>query len=165
MKPDAGADEPEALRLDSYLPYRLSVASNAVSGLIARAYEDRFALTIPQWRLLCVLAEDGGLSPVQIVARTVMDKVTVSRAAQGLIKRRLIGRSQNKSDGRSHVLALTPAGRSLHGEIAPLALAYEAALIAGLAPEEVILLKRLLGRLQGAAGQLSGESPPPAGLG
>ena len=162
MSADAGG---ESLVLDSYLPYRLSVASNAVSGLIARAYEDRFALSIPQWRLICVLAEDGGLSQVQIVARTVMDKVTVSRAAQGLVKRRLIGRSQNKSDGRSHVLALTPAGRSLHAEIAPLALAYEAALIAGLAPEEVTLLKRLLARLQAAAGQLSGEGSPPSGLG
>lgn len=167
MSPDSGepVSEQEELQLDSYLPYRLSVASNAVSGLIARAYEDRFGLSIPQWRLICVLAEDGGLTPVQIVARTVMDKVTVSRAAQALVKRRLVGRSQNKSDGRSHVLALTPAGRGLYGEIAPLALAYEAALIAGLAPEEVSLLKRLLGRLQAAAGQLSGEASPPAGLG
>lgn len=156
------ADSGEAgLQLDRYLPYRLSVASNAVSGLIARAYEDRFGLTIPQWRLLCVLAEDGAVTQVQIVARTVMDKVTVSRAAQGLVRRRLVGRSQNEADGRSHVLALTPEGRRLHAEIAPLALAYEAALIAGLAPEEVNLLKRLLGRLQTAAGQLAGEAPPP----
>jgi DNA-binding MarR family transcriptional regulator len=146
------------LQLDGYLPYRLSVASNAVSSLIARAYEDRFGLSIPQWRLICVLAEDGSLSQVQIVARTVMDKVTVSRAAQGLVKRRLIGRSQNQSDGRSHVLALTAEGRGLYAEIAPLALAYEAALIAGLAPDEVKLLKRLLGRLQSAAGQLAGET-------
>lgn len=149
------------LKLDAYLPYRLSVASNAVSGLIARAYEDRFGLTVPQWRVICVLAEDGGLTQVQVVARTVMDKVTVSRAAQGLVKRRLIGRSQNKSDGRSHMLALTAEGRRLHAEIAPLALAYEAALIAGLSPEDVTLLKRLLGRLQAAAGQLSGEGEPP----
>ncbi len=159
----SAADEAE-LRLDAYLPYRLSVASNAVSGLIARAYEDRFGLTVPQWRVLCVLAEDGRLSQVQIVARTVMDKVTVSRAAQGLVKRRLVGRSQNKADGRSHVLALTAEGRSLHSEIAPLALAYEAALIAGLAPEEVTLLKRLLTRLQSAAGQLAGEAPPSPSL-
>ena len=155
------SDASEAgLQLDGYLPYRLSVASNAVSGLIARAYEDRFGLSVPQWRLLCVLAEDGGLTQVQIVARTVMDKVTVSRAAQGLVKRRLVTRSQNTADGRSHVLALTAEGRGLYGEIAPLALAYEAALIAGLAPEDVTLLKRLLGRLQAAAGQLSGESAP-----
>lgn len=148
------------LELDQYLPYRLSVASNAVSGLIARAYEDRFGLTIPQWRLLCVLAEDGGLTQVQIVARTVMDKVTVSRAAQGLAKRRLVGRSENATDGRSHVLSLTPEGRALHAEITPLALAYEAALIEGLSPQEVTLLKRLLDRVQAAAGQLSGEAGP-----
>jgi DNA-binding MarR family transcriptional regulator len=51
------------------------------------------------------------------------------------------------------MLTLTAAGRSLYAEIAPLALAYEATLIAGLAPEEVELLKRLLARLQAAAGQ------------
>ncbi|HVI32601.1 MarR family transcriptional regulator [Phenylobacterium sp.] len=160
---DAAAKEENGtgLRLDAYLPYRLSVASNAVSGLIARAYQDRFGLTIPQWRLLCVLAEDGGLTQGQIVARTVMDKVTVSRAAQGLVKRRLVGRTDHADDGRSHVLALTPEGVSLFDEIAPLALAYEAALISGLAPDEVALLKRLLSRLQAVAGQLAGEAEPP----
>lgn len=144
------------LELDAYLPYRLSVASNAVSGLIARAYEDRFGLTIPQWRLICVLAEDGAKTQRAIVRRTGMDKVTVSRAARGLAARRLIGRTQNETDGRSHVLALTREGLRLHAEIAPLALAYEAALIAGLAPAEVAQLKRLLLRLQAAADALSG---------
>jgi DNA-binding MarR family transcriptional regulator len=145
------------LKLDAYLPYRLSVASNAVSGLIARAYQDRFGLSVPQWRLICVLAEDGGLTQGQIVARTVMDKVTVSRAAQGLLNRHLVSRSDHHADGRSHVLALTVQGEGLYAEIAPLALAYEAALIAGLSPNEVELLKRLLARLQAAAGQLGGE--------
>ena len=154
-----------SFELDAYLPYRLSVASNAVSGLIARAYQDRFGLTIPQWRLLCVLAEDGALTQAQIVARTVMDKVTVSRAAQGLLGRRLVGRTDHKADGRSHLLALTAEGRRLQAEIAPLALAYEAALIAGLAPGEVATLKRLLSRLQSAAGRLAGEDAPVLDLG
>jgi len=155
------ADSGQAgLKLDAYLPYRLSVASNAVSGLIARAYQDRFGLTVPQWRLICVLAEDGGLTQGQLVARTVMDKVTVSRAAQGLLRRHLVDRSEHQADGRSHVLTLTQEGASLYAEIAPLALAYEAALIAGLAPDEVALLKRLLARLQSAAGQLAGDARP-----
>jgi len=166
MKPPREREpgQQDELRLDAYLPYRLSVASNAVSGLIARSYQDRFGLTVPQWRLICVLAEDGGLTQGQIVARTVMDKVTVSRAAQGLLKRRLVTRSDHHADGRSHVLALTSEGASLHAEIAPLALAYEAALIAGLSPHEVALLKRLLIRLQAAAGQLAGDGDPPGGL-
>ncbi len=160
MKPAADSDGPHdgELKLDAYLPYRLSVASNAVSGLIARAYQDRFGLTVPQWRLICVLAEDGGLTQGQLVARTVMDKVTVSRSAQGLLNRHLVTRSDHHADGRSHVLTLTAEGSSLYAEISPLALAYEAALISGLSPEEVSLLKRLLMRLQTSAGQLTGDA-------
>lgn len=153
--------EGAGLKLDGYLPYRLSAASNAVSSLIARAYQDRFGLTIPQWRLVCVLAEDDRATPARIVARTVMDKVTVSRAAQGLLKRRLVARAEHEADGRSHTLSLTDAGQSLYAEIAPLALAYEAALLSGLSPEEAAQLRRLLARLQAAAGQLAGEAQPP----
>lgn len=149
------------LELDAYLPYRLSVASNAVSSLIARAYQHRFGLNVPQWRLICVLMEDGELTQGQIVTRTVMDKVTVSRAAQGLLRRGLISRAEHHADGRSHVLSLTAEGRGLHAQIAPLALAYEAALLTGLAPDEVALMRRLLQRLQGAATALAGEGEPP----
>ncbi|MDB5431663.1 MAG: MarR family transcriptional regulator [Caulobacter sp.] len=146
----------ESLVLDDYLPYRLSVASNAVSKLIARAYEDRFGLSIPQWRLMAVLAEQP-LTQQAIVTRTAMDKVTVSRAARGLAMRHLVGRTAHADDGRSHHLALTLEGQRLHTEIAPLALAYEAALLSGLAPADVALMKRLLLRLEAAAARLSGE--------
>jgi hypothetical protein len=47
----------EALSLADYVPYRLVTAAAAVSRLIARAYEDRFGLTIPQWRLMSVRAD------------------------------------------------------------------------------------------------------------
>lgn len=159
------ADDGEpGLKLEAYLPYRLAVAADAVSGLIARAYQHRFGLTIPQWRVVCVLADEGRMTQGQIVSRTFMDKVTVSRAAQGLVTRGLVERSENQADGRSHVLTLSLEGRRLFAEVAPLALAYEAALIAGLSPAEVDLLRRLLGRLQGAAAALAGESePPPVG--
>ena len=150
------ACNPEGLILDEYLPYRLSISSNAVSRLISRAYEDRFGLTIPQWRLMAVLAEEP-MTQQAIVARTAMDKVTVSRAAQGLVTRHLVGRAAHEVDGRSHILALTEQGHALHAQIAPLALAYEAALLSGLTPVEVAMLKRLLMRLETAAGQLSGE--------
>jgi DNA-binding MarR family transcriptional regulator len=148
-----------ALRLDSYLPYRLSVASNAVSRLIARAYEDRFGLTIPQWRLIAVLAEDGPLTQQAIGARTVMDKVTVSRATQGLVKRRLVERAPHDADGRSHHLALSKAGERLYSEISPVALEYEARLLQQFDPAAVAELKRVLLLLESAAEVLSGSEP------
>ena len=102
----------EALSLADYVPYRLVTAAAAVTRLIARAYEDRFGLTIPQWRLMSVLAE-GGLTPHAAVARTAMDKVRVSRAAQDLVERRLVNRTTVRADRRSHRLELTAAGRPL----------------------------------------------------
>lgn len=143
------------LRLDSFLPFRLSVASNAVSRTIARVYEARFGLKVPEWRLVAVLADAGGLTQQAIVERTVMDKVTVSRAAQGLLKRHLVSRTAHHADGRSHTLALSSQGERLYAEIAPMALAYEQALIAGLSSGEVEGLKRLLSRLQASASSLA----------
>ena len=57
----------ERLRLQDFLPYRLSVAANAVSRLIARAYERQFGLKNPQWRLLAVLAEEGATDAANAV--------------------------------------------------------------------------------------------------
>ncbi len=146
------------LRLDDYLPYRLSVASNEVSRLIARAYEDRFGLTIPQWRVICVLAEDGPSTPQAIVARTATDKVVVSRAAQALTTRRLVRRIPSAEDRRSHHLELTETGTDLHSDVAPLAIAYEQKVIAGLDPAEIESLKRLLRTMEGAAARLAADS-------
>jgi DNA-binding MarR family transcriptional regulator len=143
------------LRLQDYLPYRLSVAANAVSNLIARAYEDRFDLKIPQWRLIAVLADEGPLTPQVLCERTVMDKVTVTRAAQGLLERSLIKREPNSSDGRSHRLLLTASGERLHDQVAPLALEYETQLLAGIDQREIKMLERQLRRLEQVAGELS----------
>ena len=144
-----------SLRLDDYLPYRLSVAANAVSRLVARAYESRFGLTVPQWRLMAVLGETAPLTPQNLCGRTVMDKVTVMRAARVLLQRKLVRRLPNAQDGRSHRLVLTAAGRRMYAQIAPLALAHEARLIRGLARKEVAQLERCLRRLQGAASGLT----------
>ena len=44
------------LRLDAFLPYRLSFTSNLVSDTIARTYAALFDLSIPEWRVVAVVA-------------------------------------------------------------------------------------------------------------
>jgi DNA-binding MarR family transcriptional regulator len=139
------------LRLQDYLPYRLSVAANAVSRLIARAYENQFGLKNPQWRVLAVLADEGPLTQQALCGRTIMDKVTVMRAAQGLLRRRLVKRLPNAADGRSHRLMMTAAGKRLYDRIVPLALAYEVQLLAGIGRRDVARFEQLLRRLEQAA--------------
>jgi len=149
---------PAGLALDSHLPYRLLTATNAVCRLIGRSYEDRFGLTSPQWRVMCVLAEEGRANLEVVAQRLIMDRPAVVRAAGGLLRRRLAERCDEDGGGRGAKLALTLEGARLHGEVAALALAYEAAMIAGLAPDEVQQLKRLLARVQTAALGLAGEA-------
>jgi DNA-binding MarR family transcriptional regulator len=100
---------------------------------------------------MAVLGEDGPMTPQALVTRTIMDKVTVSRAAATLHERKLVEREPNAADGRSHRVGLTGSGSVLYAEIAPLALAYEARLLEAFTPSERETAKSLLRRLQVAA--------------
>lgn len=150
--PDQPTDgpRPAKLKLAEFLPYRLSVASNAVSERIARTYQARFGLKVPEWRVIAVVAEAGEATQAGLVAATGMDKMTVSRAVSALVARGLVGRAR-AADRRTLALRLTPAGEALHGEIAPLALAIEAELLSGLSPAERSQLMALLKRLEACA--------------
>jgi DNA-binding MarR family transcriptional regulator len=138
------------LRLSDFLPYRLSIASNAVSDRVASAYQARFGLKVPEWRVLAVVAEQGQATQAALVAATQMDKMTVSRAVTALVARGLLLRS-SAEDRRTLALRLTPAGEALHAEIAPMALSIERALLAGFSTAERDQLMALLKRLEACA--------------
>ena len=139
------------LNLDNFLPYRLSIASNALSERIATEYQNRFGLKIPEWRLMAVLGEGKSLTQRELVAATRMDKVTVNRAAKALADRQLIARLAHEADGRSHHLELTETGCSLYDAIVPAALASEARLESNLSPDERKVLLAILAKLTAAA--------------
>lgn len=141
----------DGLKLDNFLPYRLSIASNAVSDAVATAYRTLFGLRIPEWRLVAVLAEGGAMSQQALCGRTRMDKVTVSRAAIALADRGLIVRAANPDDQRSHLLTLSDAGRTLYAQVAPKAIELERRVFAGFSAEEVAQLRAMLERIEGAA--------------
>ena len=144
-------------RLADFLPYRISITSNAVSDLIAREYRTRFGLKIPEWRVMAVLGDVGEATQRELVAATRMDKVAVNRATKALGERALIQRAPNMRDGRSHHLALTLAGKALYGEIMPLALQMESQVLAVLDKDETALLSALLGKVLRRADALADE--------
>lgn len=146
------------LRLNGFVPYRLSIASNTVSDMIAGAYRALFGLTIPEWRLVTILAEHDGMTQQDLGELTRMDKVTVSRAAVGLVDRGLVSRAPNAHDKRSHLLSLTKDGWSLYGQVAPKALALEDAVLGGFDKAEVAQLMSMLERLEEAALKLAHEA-------
>ncbi len=154
---------PASGRLSDFLPYQLSVASNAVSALIAERYRKRFALKIPEWRVIAVLGDladaqgsgDPALTQRALTEATLMDKVAVNRACKVLEERGLLARAPNDADGRSHLLVLTDEGRAIHKEVMPLALETECELFAGLSEPDRKRLRAMLEQLRARAGQLA----------
>ena len=135
------------LVLERFLPYRLSVLGQLVSASVHDHFFEPSGLTIPQWRVMAVLGRFAPLSASEVCDRTLMDKVTVSRAVAALFERDLVERTTNNSDRRKTALRLTAEGRRLHTHIATLALGYEARLLKGLTPDERRTLDTLLDKL------------------
>ncbi|MFM5924966.1 MAG: MarR family winged helix-turn-helix transcriptional regulator [Novosphingobium sp.] len=145
---------PAQTRLTQFVPYMMSVTTNAVSDLIAGEYRSRYGLKIPEWRVMAVLGDSGARTQRELVQATRMDKVAVNRACKALEDRALITRSPNAADGRSHHLELTAAGTVMHGEIMPHALDMERRLLAPLSPDERSQFASLLRRIVESAEQL-----------
>ncbi len=138
------------LKLADFLPYRLSITSNAVSDRVAAVYQARFGLKVPEWRVLAVISERGRATQAALVDATQMDKMTVSRAATALVGRSLLARTR-AGDRRTLELSLTSQGAALHAEIAPLAIAIETELLASFTTAEREQLMALLKRLETCA--------------
>ncbi len=155
MRPDTIKQKREGLLvLEHFLPYRLSVLSNTVSGRIAKSYADQFQLTIPEWRVMAVLGRFPGLTAAEVTERTAMDKVQVSRAVARLKKTHRIEQRAVEGDRRSRHLFLTDEGQTVYAQIVPMARDHEQRFTATLNAAERAQLDRLLDKLATAASAL-----------
>ena len=143
------------IELESFLPYRLSVLANVTSTAIAAAYEERFGLTIPEWRVIAVLTRYPGLSAREVAQKTRMDAVAVSRAVNRLLRAGRVRRAVAPDDRRRSVLQVSAAGAAVYRDVAPLALEFERSLLESIAPADRDMLERVLGVLISRAEALS----------
>lgn len=149
-----------ALDLEHFLPYRLSVLSNRISQTIAQTYAERFNLVITEWRVIAVLGRHPGLSANGVAERTAMDKVAVSRTIAKLLERGLVQRDIHGDDRRRSVLELSEAGYAIYDDVAPLAQAWEQALLAHFSDEDRRQLDALLSKLGQGLERLTGQGLP-----
>lgn len=143
-----------ALRLEEFLPYRLWVLSSRLSRSLSRLYEERFDLSIPQWRVLAALGESPNLCADEICRITETDKVSVSRAVHSLLNQGRVERHRDGSDGRRARIRLTRRGKTVYRQLIPLALSLEDGLMHSLSTTEKRQLDRLLSKLIDLSGKV-----------
>lgn len=155
MSDDAAAGR--RLDLSQFVPYRLVVLARAMSEALGEAYAGE-GLTIPEWRVLAVVSQAPTIAARDVVARTPMDKMAVSRAVASLEGKGLIARSP-AADRRVSALKLSPQGRAVFGRVAAIALDYEQSLLGALGDRDRAFFFEILARLESAINSaLAGES-------
>ena len=140
--------------LAAFLPYRLSVVSNSLSADLARLYADRYGLSVPEWRVVAILGAFGRMTASEVVVRTAMDKVQVSRSVARLKEAGHLERQVDPEDRRRAHLSLTAAGQALYREVVPRAEARFERLLDGVSETDKALIDRAVGILEEVVGSM-----------
>lgn len=143
----AGADRERLL--DSLMPLSRVLVAIAVRT-VGRSGVD---LTMPQYRILVVLATRGPQRTVDLAAEQAVRPSTITRACDRLIRRGLVRRYHRPPDRRIAWLALTEAGRDLVGDVMRRRRAEFEKLVATVDAADVTLVTQVLDSLVRAAGE------------
>jgi DNA-binding MarR family transcriptional regulator len=145
------------LKLEEFLPYRLNVVASLVSQALSRIYAERYGIGVPEWRVLVTLGQYGMMTGKTIGVHSHMHKTKVSRAVALLEKRKLLARRVNRADLRESFLTLTPAGRAMYEDLAPIALQFTSRLSEAIEPSDRAAFERAVDRLTTRSTELAVE--------
>lgn len=131
---EAGTD----LTVDDFLTTVTDRTASALRRAITGQYVGRFELTIPEWRLLSVLAQVKEMTFPDLVMAAVVDKAQVSRTLRRMQDRGLVTLNKEGSNPRWQVILcrLTTDGMALYRQAMPAAQRAQAAMIRKLAPDD-----------------------------
>lgn len=149
------------LELEGFLPYRLNVLAETVSQSLAGIYRRRYAISVPEWRIMATLGQFGTMTAKDIGEHSHMHKTKVSRAVASLEHRDLLRRTANTRDMRESFLQLTEKGMDAYRKLVPEAHRFIEALIAPIDPAEKQVFNRVLKQLVQRATELSAELDGP----
>ena len=140
------ARHPSRLDLDDYLPYLVNRVGTIVAEQFAGEVLSAHGLSIAMWRVLAALAAQGSLRQIDLAGFTSIETSTLSRLVSRLVRAGLVTRGRSANSDREVAVKLSGKGDALVSRLIPLARQYEAAAIAGLSREELLVLKRCLRR-------------------
>jgi DNA-binding MarR family transcriptional regulator len=137
--------------LDRSVLFLTTAFANKLSKGASRRLKKVLGIGLMEWRVVCNLGAEPGLSAARMAEISGVDKSVVSRAVSELERQGLIMASPDQP-GRQTALRLTPAGQDLHDRGVLRADERELRLLDGFSAEErdrlIEFLKRLTGNLE-----------------
>jgi DNA-binding MarR family transcriptional regulator len=115
-------------------------------------------VTLPQYRVLVVLASRGPQRVASLAEALGVAPPTATRMCDRLVRKGLVRRRPSRADRREVHLALTPAGRALVDEVTRRRRAEIARLLERLDPADQSAIVELFGKLARAADETPEEA-------
>ena len=137
----------DVIRLNSFLPYRLTLLVHRLSLGIADLDVRRHALTMQEWKVMAIIADYGPIMPVEIRRHGTQDKSTISWAIKRLHHRGFLKRQPKVGDGRTFEVSLSEAGWQHYRAIAPKARRRNSDVMKRLSRAEIAALRRIVDKL------------------
>ncbi|MFN3521204.1 MAG: GNAT family N-acetyltransferase [Phenylobacterium sp.] len=110
------------------------------------------SFTLAEGRALYEIGHGEPLAPRVVAERAGLDPGYLSRILKRFEADDLIARDADPADGRSHLLRLTPKGRTMFGELQGRSNLAVGALLAPLAPKDRVRLTRAMEEVRGLLG-------------
>jgi len=144
-----------SLNVEDFLTFRITRLSNALRTGLTKRYLEEFELSLPEWRLLALIARFAPLRFSEVTSRSSMDKGQVSRTLREMAKKGLVKMKSIRTPGSRAAEALaapvmvsiTPKGKALYGAVLPVARRKQAEMLTTLTESERVALYSTLNKL------------------
>ena len=145
--------------VEDLLNYRLSRLLSSSGAMITRLCEGRYGITRREWRLICILAAQGAMSPSDLAGRAHLDRARVSRHIGDLVKKKLVARTGVAGDKRRARVELNERGSALYEKLFPQSVKFNNRVLEGLDASELAAFDAALTRLTEVADRLGISNP------
>jgi DNA-binding MarR family transcriptional regulator len=139
------------------LSSRLLRLSNTLGLYSSRRYRSQFGVTLPEWRVLSIIALQKTTSARDISRVLVTDKAWVGLTVQKLERRGFVRRISDEQDARRKLVSLTRRGERVHDAIMANARRRQERLLGRLAEDDAQRLIESLDQLQAEADRMLEE--------
>ncbi|HTR88467.1 MAG TPA: MarR family transcriptional regulator [Reyranella sp.] len=143
------------------LTYRLLRLSNTLGLYSNRRYREQLRISLPEWRVLSIVALHGTTTARDISRVLATDKAWVGLTVEKLRRRGFLRGVADKEDKRRTLVSLTKAGEEVHDQIMANARRRQKRLLGALPTGSVDTLLACLDALQAEADRMLEELDAP----
>lgn len=137
----------EPATVHDLLNYRLNCLLAGSGAMVTRLCEGRYGITRREWRLICILAVQGAMSPSELAEQAHLERARVSRHITDLVAKKLVARLGVPDDKRRALVELNERGRKLYEELFPQSVKFNNMVLQALTPAELAAFDVALTRL------------------